>query len=73
MIKDTLPRELYKGIKAMNREQLSNFFLSVYQDAYDNINYDKIAKEIGEIKGIGEVKLEQIMAILKDNIRIKEK
>lgn len=72
MLADSLPRELYKKIKNMDRMQMTDFFLSVYEDAYNNINYDKIAKEIGEIKGIGEVKLEQIMAILKDNIRIKE-
>lgn len=39
-------------------------------DAID-IDLDKMRSEIGAVKGIGEVRLNQIMEIIKDNLNIK--
>lgn len=39
-------------------------------DAVD-IDLDKMRSEIGAVKGIGEVRLNQIMEIIKDNLNIK--
>ena len=39
-------------------------------DAVD-IDLDKMRSEIGAVNGIGEVRLNQIMEIIKDNLNIK--
>ena len=36
-----------------------------------NFSEDKMRSEIGAVKGIGEVRLNQIMEIIKDNLNIK--
>ncbi|MBP1546680.1 MAG: hypothetical protein J6A37_08775 [Oscillospiraceae bacterium] len=61
--KSQISRETYKKIKAMNREQMSEFFTGVYQEGVNNspIDLDELREVISSVNGIGEVRLNQIM------------
>ena len=71
-----LTRDLYRSIKAMNRETMEKTINNIYdmgaKDALENavidLDVDKIKTEIGAISGIGEKRLEQIMEIIQRNI-----
>ena len=71
-----LTRDLYRSIKAMNRETMQKTINNIYdmgaKDALENavidLDVDKIKTEIGAISGIGEKRLEQIMEIIQRNI-----
>ena len=64
----------------MDKDTMSRTLANIYQmgkddamqgiDAVD-IDLDKMRSEIGAVKGIGEVRLNQIMEIIKDNLNIK--
>ena len=77
--KITLDRATYKRIKSFDRNQMQKFISDIYDDAAGNtaengivsFDMDKVRKEIGEIKGIGENRLNEIMAIIEANI-VKE-
>ena len=64
-----ISRDMYKRIKSMNREQLQGFATTIYLDGVKsvdtvNIDMDKLREEIGAIKGIGESRLNEIMAVI---------
>lgn len=64
-----ISRDIYKRIKGMNREQLQGFATTIYLDGVKsvdtvNIDMDKLREEIGAIKGIGESRLNEIMAVI---------
>ena len=64
-----ISREMYKKIKGMNREQLQTFATAIYADGVKsvdtvNIDLDKLREDIGAIKGIGENRLNEIMAVI---------
>lgn len=82
-LEDTIPRERFREIKRMTRQEYIEYQFDLYKQVcgdyekkleakYQNTasspDYDKIAAEIGSIKGIGDVKLKQIMEIIKANI-----
>ena len=75
-----LTRELYRQIKAMNRNTMEQTLNNIYdmgvKDALDNatldIDMNKIKDEIGGISGIGEKRLTQIMDIIQNNINQSE-
>lgn len=69
--KDMLPRELYKKIKQMDRKQMTVFVHSIYADVLEDIDYKRIEDRIGEVKGIGDVKREQIMKILHEELKVR--
>lgn len=77
--KITLDRATYKRIKSFDRNQMQKFISDIYDDAAGNtaengivsFDMDKARKEIGEIKGIGENRLNEIMAIIEVNL-VKE-
>ncbi len=77
--KITLDRATYKRIKSFDRNQMQKFISDIYDDAAGNtaengivsFDMDKVRKEIGEIKGIGENRLNEIMAIIEANL-VKE-
>ncbi len=64
----------------MDKDTMTRTLANIYQmgkddamqgiDAVD-IDLDKMRSEIGAVKGIGEVRLNQIMEIIKDNLNIK--
>ena len=70
MSKDfVLDRALYKTIKNMNKEKMSDFLNDVYymgvRDASaDSVDLDTLRGKIGGIKGIGESRLNEIMDVI---------
>ena len=73
----TLTREMYKKIKGMTREQMQVFLTTVYVDGMKsvdtvNIDMDKLREEIGAIKGIGESRLNEIMAVIEKHTRTQQ-
>ena len=70
-----ITRDAYKKIKAMNREQMSHYFCDFYDSVFSekvNCNLDKIRVEVKKISGIGDVKAEQIVEIVKNCIENQE-
>lgn len=61
-------RETYKKIKSFDRAQMELFLKGVMKDAADNpgiaIDKDALRSEIGAIKGVGESRLNEIMAVI---------
>lgn len=64
-----LDRETYRAIKAMDKKAMSTFINNIYQQGADSvksqgIEYDKLKAELSQIKGIGESRLNEIMAVI---------
>lgn len=69
----TLSREIYKQIKGFNREQMQRFVGQIYKNAEESPNgtsldLDELRGRIGEIKGIGESRLNEIMEVIKEYV-----
>lgn len=69
----TLSRETYKQIKGFNREQMQRFVGQIYKYAEESPNgtsldLDELRGRIGEIKGIGESRLNEIMEVIKEYV-----
>lgn len=64
-----LDRELYRRIKGMDKTELTNFLEKIYaMGAEDNaIDLELLRKLIGQVKGIGEARLNEIMKIIEEN------
>lgn len=64
-----IERDVYKKIKAMNRNQLSALLTDMYMSGLCSgetveLNFDNLKADIGAIKGIGNVRLEEIMKVI---------
>ncbi len=64
-----IERDIYKKIKAMNRNQLSALLTDMYMRGLRSgetveLNFDNLKADIGAIKGIGNVRLEEIMKVI---------
>lgn len=72
--KDILDRALYKRIKSMNKSDMQDFLKNIYSQGFDEAlngtvpNLEKIRERIGNIKGIGETRLNEIMTIIEEEI-----
>lgn len=72
----TLSRETYKMIKNMDRERMQNFLADICTRVEEEtrggvevtLDMDKLRREIGEIKGIGENRLNEIMVVIEKNL-----
>ncbi|MDD6827888.1 MAG: hypothetical protein PUE12_17600 [Oscillospiraceae bacterium] len=72
-----LDRALYKKVKGMDRATMEQTFKNMYQIGYDaalkegavELNTDKLRAEIGQIKGIGENRLNEIMTVIENNLK----
>ena len=72
-----ISRDMYKRIKSMNREQLQGFATTIYLDGVKsvdtvNIDMDKLREEIVAIKGIGESRLNEIMAVIEKHTQTQQ-
>lgn len=71
-----LDRTLYKKVKGMNRAEMEQTFKNIYSLGYEKaldesavaLDTDKLRSEIGQIKGIGENRLNEIMAVIGENL-----
>lgn len=69
----TLSRDTYKKIKAFNREQMEQFIAEIYKEAEERysetaVDLDQLRTDIGQIKGIGENRLNEIMVVIEQFI-----
>lgn len=67
--KYTLDRETYRSIKKMDRAQLEKVLTSVYVSGKGDaesksIDFHELKAAIGQIKGIGENRLNEIMSVV---------
>lgn len=64
-----LDRELYRRIKGMDKTELTNFLEKIYaMGAEDNgVDLELLRELIGQVKGIGEARLNEIMKIIEEN------
>lgn len=72
-----LDRAMYKQIKAMNREGMEQTFRNVYKCGYDaaikdskaDMDLDKLRSDLKLIKGVGDTRLNEIMAVIEIYLR----
>ncbi len=74
MAEKMLDRATYKRIKGMTREEMQNFLTNYYnnvmQDASEaTLDLDELRKEIGSIKGVGQKRLDEIMAVIERHLK----
>ncbi len=64
-----LDRELYRRIKGMDKKEMSDFLERIYaMGAEDNVvDLELLRERIGQVKGIGEARLNEIMKIIEEN------
>lgn len=75
-----LDRELYRRIKSMNRDDMENTLRRMYQMGYDaalasgtvDLDMEKLRADISQIKGIGQSRLEEIIAVIENNLKSGE-
>ena len=71
-----LDRATYKKIKGFDRNQMEQFLADIYANAAEDVaennatllDMEKLRKEIGEIKGVGENRLNEIMSVIEANL-----
>lgn len=65
-----LDRELYRKIKGMDKSEMTGFLERIYaMGAEDNkgVDVELLRERIGQVKGIGEARLNEIMGIIEEN------
>lgn len=66
-----LDRELYRKIKGMDKNEMTDFLERIYaMGAEDNkgVDLDLLRERIGQVKGIGEARLNEIMNIIEESV-----
>lgn len=64
-----LSRTLYKEFKSMNREKMQEILTNIYLQGVQSVetasvDLDKLREELSKISGIGEKRLNEIMAVI---------
>ena len=64
-----LSRDLYKEFKNMNREKMQTVLTNIYKQGAESVetasvDLDELRKAIGNINGIGEKRLDEIMQVI---------
>ena len=71
---EIIDRETYRKIKKMNRNELTKFILRYGTELTGNeeriIDLSQLQSELGNIKGIGEKRLEEIMTVIEKFLNI---
>ena len=75
MEQKTLDRATYKKIKGMTREEMQNFLTNYYNNVMADaetptLDLGELRTEIGSIKGVGEKRLDEIMAVIEKHLGI---
>lgn len=70
-----LDRATYKKIKSMTREEMQNFLTNYYHNVMEDaevptLDLGELRTELGSIKGVGEKRLDEIMAVIEKNLGI---
>ncbi len=68
-----IDRDTYRSIKKMSREELQGFLMryadELQKDA-PTIDLQEVEKEIRAIKGIGEKRAEEVMAVIEKHLEV---
>lgn len=75
MAEKMLDRATYKKIKGMTREEMQNFLTNYYNNIMadaeaSTIGLGELRKEICSIKGVGEKRLDEIMAVIERHLGV---
>lgn len=64
-----LDRDLFRRIKGMDKKEMTSFLERIYyMGAEDHaINLELLRERIGQVKGIGEARLNEIMGIIEES------
>lgn len=65
-----LDRELYRRIKGMDKSEMMGFLERIYAMGAENnkgVDLELLRERIGQVKGIGEARLNEIMGIIEEN------
>ena len=70
-----LDRATYKRIKSMTREEMQNFLTNYYNNVMEDaeaptLDLGELRTELGSIKGIGEKRLDEIMAVIERHLGV---
>lgn len=70
-----LDRATYKKIKGMTREEMQNFLTNYYNNVMEDaetpmLDLGELRTELGSIKGVGEKRLDEIMAVIERCLNI---
>jgi hypothetical protein len=68
-----LPRSLYKEVKKMSREKMQSVLRNIYNQGVESaestyVDLTDLRNAIGKINGIGEKRLDEIMAVIESFI-----
>ena len=75
MEKKTLDIATYKKIKGKTHEEMQNFLTNYYNNVMEDaetptLDLGGLRTEIGSIKGVGEKRLDEIMAVIERHLGI---
>lgn len=60
-----LSRETYRKIKSFDRQRMQQFITDVRNSSDTvSVDLDKLRNEIGQVKGIGASRLDEIMSVI---------
>lgn len=70
-----LDRATYKKIKGMTREEMQNFLTNYYNNVMEDaeaptLDLGELREEIDSIKGVGEKRLNEIMAVIEKHLSV---
>lgn len=70
-----LDRATYKKIKGMTREEMQNFLTNYYNNVMEDaetptLDPGELRTELGSIKGVGEKRLDEIMAVIERHLGV---
>lgn len=68
-----LDRATYKQIKSMDKARMTAFLSDIYMSGKEEsgsaeLDFDKLREEIAQVKGIGESRLNEIMAVIEKHL-----
>ena len=71
-----LDRATYKKIKGMTCEEMQNFLTNSYNNVMEDANaptldLGELRKELSGIKGVGEKRLDEIMAVIERHLGVQ--
>jgi len=70
-----LDRATYKKIKGLTREEMQNFLTNYYHNVMEDaeaptLDLSELRKDLSSIKGVGEKRLDEIMAVIERHLGI---
>ena len=72
--KTIIDRETYRAIKKMSREELQAFLMryanGLLESEGKSIDLREVEKDLRQIKGIGEKRIEEIMAVIEKHLSV---